>query len=290
MDAKETFAGYEQTLPVLSRPPWSADSIPPPDPVAPPTLTSDLSVKPVPPPKPVSKPTERNASKVRKPRKTGNASGKSTLFWVNSDPQSASGGTKEETLKRIRSHVMSEHNRKKRLENKKQYKGKSWKHLAFQPSETIPGGVGPPGLPVTAENQASASTSTRTSNSHSHSTSARTSVSGSTQTTEDTYVKQALVPVSTTTDYYNTVPVESWDQNVYDEVVGYQTQPAPVWTYIGSGAHDPFNTGHTQLTDRMMRHLQNCESRPWLANTRSLLTFHSPVGSDTRSASVANTI
>lgn len=277
MEAKETFAGYEQTLPVLSRPAWSADPIPPPYPVA----TSDLAANPVPPPQSAAKSTERNVSKVRKPRKAANASGKSTLFWVNSDPQSAAGGTKEETLKRIRSHVMSEHNRKKRLENKKQYKGKSWKHLAFQPSETIPGGVGPPRPPVTAaEDRDSASTGVNAS----------ASTSNIIHATENRYVSQELVPVSTTTDYYHTVPTESWDESVYDEVVGYQTQPSPVWAYVGSGAHDPFNTGHTQLTDRMMRHLQNCQSRPWMSWIASVLIVYSPVGSDTRSTSVANTI
>lgn len=58
----------------------------------------------------------------------------SPLFWVNSDPQTVRRGSKEETLKRIRSHVMSEHNRKKRLENTRRYnKSKGWKNLAFRP-------------------------------------------------------------------------------------------------------------------------------------------------------------
>ncbi|KAJ5172006.1 hypothetical protein N7492_004599 [Penicillium capsulatum] len=249
MAAKQIFAGYEQTLPVLSRP---AEPIPTSYP-APSTHAPSLPIPagpPAPQPPAPSKSTERNAtSKVRKPRKNANASGKSTLFWVNSDPQTASGGTKEETLKRIRSHVMSEHNRKKRLENKKQYKGKTWKQPAFQPSETIPGGVGPPRPPSTDENEVGAA------------------ASATTQPVEDVYTKQdpvkqgvatqELVPVSATADYSNAVPADAWHETGYDGVVGYQTQPTSIWSYLGWGAHDPFNTGHTQLTDRMMRHLQD---------------------------------
>ena len=253
MDAKETFSGHEQTLPVLSRPPaaWSAaDPIPhtpytlPPSTDAP-TESSTSAPRPAPPPSqpaPSAKNTKRNASsKVRKPRKPANAAaGKGTLFWVNSDQQSASGGTKEETLKRIRSHVMSEHNRKKRMENNQQYKDKSWKHLAFQPPETIPGSVGPPRPPVTYAED---------SNDHA-------------QAIDPINVKQELVPASTVADYYSPVPAQSWEDHGFDGVVGYQTRPPPpppIWAYLGSGAHDPFNTGHTQLTDRMMRHLQNCQ-------------------------------
>ncbi|OKL56599.1 hypothetical protein UA08_08174 [Talaromyces atroroseus] len=56
------------------------------------------------------------------------------LFWVNSDLQTVNGGSRQETLKRIRSHVMSEHNRKKRLENTRRYnRDKTWKNLAFRP-------------------------------------------------------------------------------------------------------------------------------------------------------------
>lgn len=200
--------------------------------------------------------TDRNApTKIRKPRKAANASaGKSTLFWVHSDPDSAAAGTKEETLKRIRSHVMSEHNRKKRLENTKKYKGKSWKHLAFQPPETIPGGMGPPRPPVSTPSSSSSS-----------------SRLGS-QVSESPPLNNELVPTSSALEYYPPVSsaTETWtgqtwsedtlEDGSYDEVVGYPTKSTRYspWSYVGSGAHDPFNTGHTQLTDRMMRHLQNC--------------------------------
>lgn len=300
--------GYEQsTLPVLSRPPpaapWPATdqshvsdpyTISPPDALAPQMTPTDAAAPPPAPQEPAPKSvqvtnTERNASsKVRKPRKPANAaSGKSTLFWVNTDPQSASGGTKEETLKRIRSHVMSEHNRKKRLENTKRYKSKSFKHLAFQPPETVPVASGPPRPPPAASSVSSSSSSSRNSS----------------HVVEQINTNQDLVPATSavTVDYYPGGSVEawdetwdeSWDDGSFDGVVGYQArQPAPtpsLWTYIGSGAHDPFNTGHTQLTDRMMRHLQNCEY--FIRGFKDeLLTLNSPLGSDAGSAPVADAV
>lgn len=274
MDAEDIYpASYEQTLPVLSRSPraapWPvADPIPHPDDpytISPTSLPPDLQALDTTPPtqtqsppkpsQPVQTPTaERNASsKVRKPRKAANATaGKSTLFWVNTDPQSATGGNKEETLKRIRSHVMSEHNRKKRLENTKRYKSKSYKHMAFQAPETAPGTFGAPrpSLPLPASSSSSSSSNSRRSS----------------HVVEHVPASQELVPAtSATVDYHDAAPTEtwdeSWDDNGYDGVVGFpaRSTPASLWSYVGTGAHDPFNTGHTQLTDRMMRHLQNCK-------------------------------
>lgn len=258
-------AGYEQTLPLLSRSPppalWPvADSIPHPDePYTIPPLDLPLETKPpaqaqstLKPPQPAQPTTtERNASsKVRKTRKVANATaGKSTLFWVHTDPQSAGGESREETLKRIRSHVMSEHNRKKRLENTKRYNSKSYKHMAFQPPEMTHGAHGPPRPPPPASTSSSSSSDSRR---RSH-------------VVEDRRANQRSVSsTSTTVDYYNASPAEtwdeSWDDNGFDGVVGFpaRTNPASLWSYVGTGVHDPFNTGHTQLTDRMMRHLQNC--------------------------------
>lgn len=287
MDAKQSFpGGYEQTLPVLSRPPAAASSTcteadpnlhtdpytttsmlshstttaaPPPQTTAPTSAPNATTQQPTQTPTTTTTTTttaDRNApSKVRKPRKVANASaGKSTLFWVHTDPDSAASGTKEETLKRIRSHVMSEHNRKKRLENTKKYKGKSWKHLAFQPPETIPGAAGPPRPPASTP-----STSSSSSRWGSH-------------VSESPPSKQEIVPTTTAVEYYPPATTatetwacqgwseDAWDDGSYDKVVGYPTKASRYspWSYVGSGAHDPFNTGHTQLTDRMMRHLQNC--------------------------------
>jgi hypothetical protein len=284
MDAKQSFPmGYEQTLPVLTGPPVSASSTwaetdpnlhtdpyttsmlslpptttaPPPQNTAPASTSDAASQQPAQAQATSTTTTaERNASsKVRKPRKAANASaGKSTLFWVHSDPDSAAAGTKEETLKRIRSHVMSEHNRKKRLENTKKYKGKSWKHLAFQPPEMIPEGMGLPRPPVSTPSSSSSSSR------------------WTSQVSESPPSEHQLVPTTSAVEYFSPVSAgtatwagqtwseDSLEDSSYDGVVGYPTKATRYspWSYVGSGAHDPFNTGHTQLTDRMMRHLQNC--------------------------------
>ncbi|KAJ5137648.1 hypothetical protein N7526_003881 [Penicillium atrosanguineum] len=212
------------------------------------TLPTPQVAAPAPKPVTQASSSEKNASsKVRKPRKSANAAaaGKSTLFWVHTDQESAAGGTKEETLKRIRSHVMSEHNRKKRLENTKRYKSKSFKHLAFQPPETAPGALGPPRPPLV--------TSSTSSTSSSSSSSRRSS-----QVMEQINHSQELMPVTTaaTGSYYSVGAVEawddSWDDSNLDEVVGYQvrqSEPAPtVWTYIGSVLWDLTQQAHPLQT------------------------------------------
>ncbi|PWY91207.1 hypothetical protein BO70DRAFT_392855 [Aspergillus heteromorphus CBS 117.55] len=201
-------------------------------------------------------------TKLRKPRKTNNASaGKSTLFWVHTDPQSVSEGTREETLKRIRSHVMSEHNRKKRLENTKRYKSKTWKHLAFQPVET------------TASSSSSATAASSTSPpGPSHKQTVTESPSFGTRITSDSSSSgssspeqrhkeepdNALVVTNVashpavsagTVDNYS---LEAPSHNALTPV-----QPASPWVYLGSGGSDPFNAMHTVMSDRMGRHLQH---------------------------------
>jgi hypothetical protein len=247
---------FEQTLPVLSRP-WPSDA-PHPDyaPVDPnetkpiqPYQQPQAQLPPVPTPAPPPAPTpatapksNRNApAKVRKPRKANtNASGTSTLFWVNSDPQTAAEGTKEETLKRIRSHVMSEHNRKKRMESTKQYSKDKWKQMPYQTpaGALVPAGAG--SGPARASISSSASL-------------AGTHVSDETEL-EQYGMGNTLVPCS---GYPAVSGASGWDEG-NQSYGGASTYPS-IWSRVGQGANDPFNTGHTQLTDRMMRHLRVCE-------------------------------
>jgi hypothetical protein len=240
MDAKDNF-GYEQSLPVLSRP-WSvADPIHPDyqsypvqtdPPVAPASAPASAPPPSLTPPAPRAPPTapapSRNApSKVRKPRKAANAAaGKSTLFWVNSDPQTAAEGTKEETLKRIRSHVMSEHNRKKRIESTKQYNKSKWKHSPYEPETQALVPTGPQSITPPA--------------------------SLASRISEEQDDVEEVIPTSAGYTELTT----SWDDTGFDGTVAYSGPSA--WSQIGQGANDPFNTGHTQLTDRMMRHLRVC--------------------------------
>lgn len=37
-------------------------------------------------------------------------------------------------------------------------------------------------------------------------------------------------------------------------------QDASPYSYVGQGTSDPFTSMHTQLSDRMYRHLQHCKS------------------------------
>ncbi|CAG7924640.1 unnamed protein product [Penicillium olsonii] len=236
--------GQEQTLPVLTRSsvadPTHPDYVSAQSYNGHPTIAQPVPAPPATsaPPKPPTTAapatSSRNAaSKVRKPRKTGNASaGKSTLFWVNSDAQTAAEGTKEETLKRIRSHVMSEHNRKKRIESTKQYNKSKWKQSPYEPPITetqalVPAGPAPSIITPPA------------------------SLANSRMSEEQELDVEEIIPTSAG---YAEVSVPSWDGIGFDSSVAYPRPSA--WSYIGQGANDPFNTGHTQLTDRMMRHLR----------------------------------
>ncbi|KAL4804775.1 hypothetical protein BDV18DRAFT_142480 [Aspergillus unguis] len=215
-------------------------------------------------------------AKVRKPRKQGNNASQGgrpgTLFWVNNDQQSVAEGTREETLKMIRSHVMSEHNRKKRLESNKRVsdKGKSWKNLAFQPVET---GTGTSAGPATATANTDVAGPSRRS---SQATAAGRKASTATVQTARISVSSASIPRST---YSETQPIFEepgtdlagvgtgypivTGASIDDYWLGYEGQSFAIaqdvspFTLVGQGSSDPFNTMHTQLSDRMNRHLQH---------------------------------
>lgn len=224
--------------------------------------------EPAPPPPEVVEPTRPDAgknsvSKLRKPRKTNNGpGGRSTLFWVHTDPQSVSEGTREETLKRIRSHVMSEHNRKKRMENTKRYnKGKTWKHLAFQPVETAASSAAAPTTSTTAPSHRSpsktASPKSRISSDSSPSSSPeevkRESPQQAIAAVSDTEVVAYPASVTTADGYGGSPPFQPY--------VVETAQSMSPYAYLGPGGKDPFSVMHTPLTDRMMRHLQHCKHR-----------------------------
>ncbi|PKX98335.1 uncharacterized protein P174DRAFT_436736 [Aspergillus novofumigatus IBT 16806] len=203
-------------------------------------------------------------SKLRKTRKTTNVSnGRSTLFWVHTDPQSVSEGTREETLKRIRSHVMSEHNRKKRLENTKRYKSKTWKHLAFQPVETTSSNSS-----STTAASASAPTSASSSSAFEQNTSTSSPAISSTQHHQQAKQEhdQGQPQIKEEEEQFELV-VTKRTGNVDSYSVGtssqtqtvgrVQSRSSPPWDGLGHGGKDPFNTLHTPLSDRMYRHLQH---------------------------------
>lgn len=212
--------------------------------------------------------TGKNAvTKVRKPRKQGNASqGRSTLFWVHNDPQSVAEGTREETLKLIRSHVMSEHNRKKRLDTNKRSKSKAWKHLAFQPVETTASSSATAGSSATAAPSATESSSRQASRRKSRKT-ARPAESTSSSSSSESPSPDELVKEEQDTAHgdvdeeYPMVSgdsVDSYGVDADSKALAVLHDPTP-YTYIGQGTSDPFNTTHTPLSERMYRHLQHCK-------------------------------
>ncbi|KAI3152036.1 transcriptional regulator family: Fungal Specific TF [Penicillium roqueforti] len=248
MDAKDLLPGYEQTLPVLSRPSaaaWAADPIHSPyaapihfDPNIHPIQTMASTPAPAPAPAPAPPPpkasSRKTTTRVRKPRKADNAStGKSTLFWVNSDQQTAAAGTTDETLKRIRSHVMSEHNRKKRMGNGEQSNKSKWKNSPCQPTTTTNTGAldtaGPVGSCIGSSVNLSSS-----------------------QISDEQELEQVEELVTSTAVGYPAMQAASWNDSGFGGAVAYPS----AWSYLGQGANDPFHTGHTHLTDRMMRHLR----------------------------------
>lgn len=78
-----------------------------------------------------------------------------------------------------------------------------------------------------------------------------------------------MFPMATSAmGYSSDLPAGTWGGGfdaAYDEFLEleYAARPAPaapsLWEYVGTGAYDPFQTGHTQMTDRMMQYLRNCE-------------------------------
>ena len=144
---------------------------------------------------------------------------------------------------------MSEHNRKRRLGGTKKYKTKVWKHLTFQPPGAVSGFIGPPRPPIIL--RSSTSSEPRQSS----------------NAIEESDLEPDVVPIATSVvAEYPDIPTNSWGGEIvatYDEYFEDAIQPEPavlsVWDHVGSGAYDPFHTGHTQMTERMMQHLRNCE-------------------------------
>ncbi|RAL11329.1 uncharacterized protein BO97DRAFT_435317 [Aspergillus homomorphus CBS 101889] len=207
---------------------------------------------------------KNGVTKPRKARKTNNAAGgKSTLFWVHTDPKSVSEGTREETLKRIRSHVMSEHNRKKRLENTKRYKSKTWKHLAFQPVETTASSSAAAAASASPTNPSPKKTVTESSfgariTSDSPSPSSSSSGSSSPEQRHREEPQNALVVTEASS--YPVVSAAAATSYTIDAPASNELSPVQVaspWVLVGQGGSDPFNTSHTVLSDRMSRHLHH---------------------------------
>lgn len=183
------------------------------------------------------------------PRK---ANGRSPLFWVNADVQSVKGGSREATLKRIRSHVMSEHNRKKRLENTRRYnKSKTWKNLAFRPE------------PAIKPNNDSSPTSLKSSSSSSPSSSVTSSPPGNASSKDSTSPEstqdvptESLPKFGTETAVVQTLSVQA---PVIEESRWIPTNTHSPWSNLGASQMDPFNSAQVPVSNSHFQHLRLCE-------------------------------
>ncbi|KAH8700894.1 hypothetical protein BGW36DRAFT_291974 [Talaromyces proteolyticus] len=192
------------------------------------------------------------SAQVRPPRK---ANGRSPLFWVNADVQSVKGGSREETLKRIRSHVMSEHNRKKRLENTRRYnKNKTWKNLAFRPdpAATSKSSQSPPTFFTSGS-----STSSSSSPEHASSKDSASPESGDDLPTGAVQKMQQdsnTFIADTDTFIVNTAP-EMVESVQVDPLQQGEILLAHPWSYIGVGGSDPFNAVQVSVSNSHFQHL-----------------------------------
>lgn len=183
------------------------------------------------------------------------AGARSPLFWVNTDPQTVKRGSKEEQLKRIRSHVMSEHNRKKRLENTRRYnKSKTWKNLAYRPEP-----VGTSKHPRASGSSLSSPTSSSASDRSSSKSSA------SPENREDSppgtlAISRSSGSLTSETSWVQSTSPSSTQDLLLDQLSAAPRQDSFATSppFIGSDGIDPFQATQVQLSQTQYQHLKYC--------------------------------
>ncbi|KKK23553.1 hypothetical protein ARAM_006166 [Aspergillus rambellii] len=154
---------------------------------------------------------------------------------------------------------MSEHNRKKRLENTKRYKSKAWKHLAFQPVETTASTAAAGSSSLTSSTRPTQEPPSKSSRLHPNRPDSA-EPSDSPSPGQLPLEENEGPSVTETTNY---PPVSAANVDGYAKETAPQSQAiAPIqtsspWAFLGPGMKDPFDTGHTQLSGRMYQHLQH---------------------------------
>lgn len=202
------------------------------------TTSSSSSITAIKPRKPRNKPSHTNRDASAK---------KQSLFWVHSDPQSVAEGAKEDTLKRIRSHVMAEHNRKKRLENTRRHKSQTWDRVGFQSTEAmaVDDADFPPQRPPPLDSLSALDLPPSCSSTSSSSSPPILDVDAA-----------ANGVVATQNEFVKSSPSSSVGISTSSPDRRSSTAVASPWSYVAHGSVDPFNALHTQLSERMLRHLQ----------------------------------
>jgi hypothetical protein len=209
-------------------------------------------------------------------QKTG--SSRSPLFWVNSDPQTVQKGSREETLKRIRSHVMSEHNRKKRLENTRRYnKNKTWKNLAYRP-EPIATSKTSRAIEPSISSPSSSSMSDRSSKSSSSPEIRENSPPDSLKTSRSTgsLKSETSIAFSTIQDSTQELSQDSSPQDQQLSVISrHESSIVPTAPYVGTDdLLDPFFATQIRLSEAQYQHFKFCmfPKSGHFANVSHLLT------------------
>ncbi|KAE8550565.1 hypothetical protein EYB25_006793 [Talaromyces marneffei] len=209
-------------------------------------------------PPPKNEVNDDDKAKMSPQQKTGNS--RSPLFWVNSDPQTVQKGSREETLKRIRSHVMSEHNRKKRLENTRRYnKSKTWKNLAYRP-ESMAASKFSRAIESSIPSPSSSSTSDRSSSKSSSSPEIRETsppdsfkIPKSTGSMASETLISLLAPQDSTQDWTQESPQ---DQQI-SVIRKHETSSVPAAPYVGTDdVLDPFQATQIRLSSAQYQHLK----------------------------------
>lgn len=136
---------------------------------------------------------------------------------------------------------MSEHNRKKRLENTRRYnKSKTWKNLAYRP----PAGASHPSPSSSESSTSKDSVSSDRDESPSHSP-----PNSAEHATPSSDVVPARSRRGIIRDLQAGYPVQNWEDVT--------TAVVPL-SYVGQGMSDPFQATRVQLSSRQVAHLHFC--------------------------------
>jgi hypothetical protein len=159
----------------------------------------------------------------------------SKLEWVHSDAQTVASGQTEENRRLVRSHVMAEHRRKKRLQDIERYQ-----KTRFSP------------LPLRLmQRPAAGQTSSSVPEKH---------LKGSTDVTRSRDIAvDSFIPLPWV-DRLHDAGVEDEENQILsvNKVAAGQSNRS-LCTYVGQGSGDPFCTMATNLTERMQGHLHYCK-------------------------------
>lgn len=172
----------------------------------------------------------------------------SKLEWVHSDVQTVAGGQTQENRRIVRSHVMAEHRRKKRLQDLERYQKTRFNPLSLRLVQR----------PSQGQRQASAAE---------QSPEILSDASGPSDIDSG-----RSVPLPWVYRVQDNAP-EDGENQILSAKKGVSSWPNPsIWSPVGQGSGDPFATMAANLRGRMQGHLHYCK----------LPLFYAPTGGGLR--------